>query len=1097
METVTRWLSNDSSKGYQNGLTNGSSKVPANGYTSRQHAVVKESIPYGKRLIMRVVDELGRDEPGRVWASIARSTTDISQGFRDITMRQLVSAINYTAWWLDGQIGQSKTFEVIAYIGVSDIRYPILLFATIKCGYQLLIPSVRNSESGNLSLLNELNCSKLIHSPEFGARIDGLKQAKPGTQSWILPMLDELLTGQAKHFPYEKSWPEAQNDPVMIAHTSGSTGAPKPITITNGVYCVEDNLRLLPKVKGRKNQDYSIFDFDGGGRFYSSFPPFHLAGILALSGVVIFYNATIVLGPSEKPPSGEILSDIMSRYKLRAAWCPPTVIEQLLQEPTGFEQAAALEFIIYTGGPLAPSVGDRLSQVTDVCQIYGSTEIGVQAALVPLRENWQWLEWSPHLQNVLDPVEDGLYEMVVPANASYPEIRQLRHTFPKHVGDWRTRDLFRRHPTNPRLWQFQGRRDDILGMSNGEKFNPVTMEGIIQGHSLVRGALIVGTARFQAGLIIEPKPDVTMSDEELIEEVWPSIDKANVDGPAHAQIFRSKVMVASPGKPFIRAGKGTVVRGQTNRLYKEELDALYSGANADRLRAAPRLDLPYNLDALRRYVRTSALPFIRKGEFADDDDFFANGVDSLQTLELTNTIKFGLKKHMSPSALSVISTRTIYAHPNVGRLAAFLDRLLNQGAGSNRINDNAFSARDAEAQRCERISAMVERYTKDLPPSSASTSKDIPIDRFVVVLTGSTGTLGTNILQVLLEDSQVIKVYCLNRAPDALERHQKAFADRVVHYDLATKVEFLQAEFGGPQFGLESTKFKELKASVNVIVHNAWKVDFNHTLESFDAHIRGVRDFVDWSISSHQHPHIFFVSSISSVGNWAKVYGAQDPVPEKPPRSYSIAQNLGYGESKHVSECILDVAAEQAGVRSSILRSGQIAGPLAPNGGEWNRNEWLPSLLRTSKNLGCILNSLSTIDWIPVDELARVIVELVHMSCQSNISQVYNLVNPKIAEWADLLHAVQKHWPTIKVISSAEWIEKLKAIDAEDTANQTLMPALKILDFFEGMERGTRRPQDEVQRYETKKSVAASKTMADLGPVNAEAMETWLQQWNF
>lgn len=821
--------------------------------------------------------------------------------------------------------------------------------------------------------------------------------------------------------------------------------------------------------------------------------------MLALSGVTIFYNSTIVLGPPDKPPSGEILSEIMSLYKLRAVWCPPTVLEQLLQESKGYEQAAELEFMIYTGGPLAPSAGDRLSQVTDVCQIYGSTEIGVQAALVPLRKNWAWFEWNPYLQNVLDPVEDGLYEMVVPADASLPHIRQIRHTFPNHEGDWRTRDLFRRHPTNLKLWQFQGRRDDILVLSNGEKFNPVTMEGIIQGHPLVRGAIIVGTARFQAGLIIEPKPGVTMSEDDLIEEIWPSIHKANVDGPAHAHIFRSKVMVTSADKPFVRAGKGTVVRGQTTRLYSEELDALYSGANADKLRSAPILEAPHDLAALRRYVYASLTAFLSKKDLATDDDFFALGIDSLQTLELANSIKHGLKQYMTPSVLSSISTRTIYANPNIGRLTAYLNRLLNPESNTqeNGIHNRPFSEAEVEVQRSARIDAMVQKYTRDIPTSSTNrveASQDLELS---VVLTGSTGTLGTNILQVLLEDPKVIKVYCLNRASDALSRHEKGFRERGVQYDLTSKVEFLQAEFGQPRFGIQSSKLERLKANVNVIIHNAWKVDFNHTLESFEPHIRGVREFVDWSVSSSQHPHIFFVSSISSVSNWTSIYGTKHPVPEKPPRNYSIAQNLGYGESKHVAECVLDVAAEQAGVRSSILRSGQIGGPLALDGGEWNKNEWLPSLLKTSKSLGCIPDTLSVIDWIPVDELAHVIVELVHTSCSTNTAQVFNLVNPKTADWNDLVPTIQKHWPTTSIILFSEWIAKLKAIDADSPTNQASMPALKILPFFEGLERGSRRRKDEIQTYETKDSVAASKTMAELNPIDAQAMDTWLRQWNF
>ena len=115
---------------------------------------------------------------------------------------------------------------------------------------------------------------------------------------------------------------------------------------------------------------------------------------------------------------------------------------------------------------------------------------------------------------------------------------------------------------------------------------------------------------------------------------------------------------------------------------------------------------------------------------------------------------------------------------------------------------------------------------------------------------------------------------------------------------------------------------------MDVIAHNAWKVDFYHSLDSFDeTHIRGVRSFVDWSINSECRPHIFFISSTSSVGNWCERFPDWTFVPEIPATDYGVAQEFGYGESKHVSERILDIAATEAGVPATILRVGQIAGP--------------------------------------------------------------------------------------------------------------------------------------------------------------------------
>ena len=39
-----------------------------------------------------------------------------------------------------------------------------------------------------------------------------------------MPSLEELLTSRPHHFPYDKTFDEAEDDPVIVCHTSGSTG---------------------------------------------------------------------------------------------------------------------------------------------------------------------------------------------------------------------------------------------------------------------------------------------------------------------------------------------------------------------------------------------------------------------------------------------------------------------------------------------------------------------------------------------------------------------------------------------------------------------------------------------------------------------------------------------------------------------------------------------------------------------------------------------------------------------------------------------------------------------------------------------------------
>jgi acyl-coenzyme A synthetase/AMP-(fatty) acid ligase len=104
----------------------------------------------------------------------------------------------------------------------------------------------------------------------------------------------------------------------------------------------------------------------------------------------------------------------------------------MCQKPSGLKQAEKLEFAIFTGGPLAPATGDALSKVTTLCQIYGSTEIGVTPALIPLPHNWPYLDFHPFYGHVMEEVGEDQYEMVLYRDMSLKRFRQLCHTNPDH-----------------------------------------------------------------------------------------------------------------------------------------------------------------------------------------------------------------------------------------------------------------------------------------------------------------------------------------------------------------------------------------------------------------------------------------------------------------------------------------------------------------------------------------------------------------------------------------------------------------------------------------------------------------------------------------
>ena len=85
------------------------------------------------RLIPTAIDELARTQPEKVFASIP-ITTNIADGFQDITYLTYADAIDRALLWLSECLGEACHGESIGYLAPSDLRYAILTVAAAKLG---------------------------------------------------------------------------------------------------------------------------------------------------------------------------------------------------------------------------------------------------------------------------------------------------------------------------------------------------------------------------------------------------------------------------------------------------------------------------------------------------------------------------------------------------------------------------------------------------------------------------------------------------------------------------------------------------------------------------------------------------------------------------------------------------------------------------------------------------------------------------------------------------------------------------------------------------------------------------------------------------
>lgn len=95
-------------------------------------------IPHGNRLIPSEIDRISSLSPTKLFACIPR-TASLSDGYRDVTYRGLARGIDRAAAWIEERFGVEGKgmFGTLAYLGVWDLRYWMVVIGACKVGYKV------------------------------------------------------------------------------------------------------------------------------------------------------------------------------------------------------------------------------------------------------------------------------------------------------------------------------------------------------------------------------------------------------------------------------------------------------------------------------------------------------------------------------------------------------------------------------------------------------------------------------------------------------------------------------------------------------------------------------------------------------------------------------------------------------------------------------------------------------------------------------------------------------------------------------------------------------------------------------------------------
>ncbi|PYH92915.1 acetyl-CoA synthetase-like protein [Aspergillus ellipticus CBS 707.79] len=953
-----------------------------------------------------------------------------------ITHGQFKTAVDGCAQWMEesvlaGDRGKGTAFTDVAPVALlmdSDVGLLIHQFALLKIGVPALILSARLSSAAILHLIETTSATALLASERLSKPIQptlttqgvSLHTAQP--YSHFLPPQHECTTQQ--NGPY----PTSLDSNILLLHSSGTTGLPKPIPMTH---------RQLVFAVSSHNFDTEC---EAQGPNISTLPIFHGYGLLAPLISLSVGKTTCLPSPAEVPNAASI-TNLIRTTNAASLMTVPFLLDDLAALPNdeGIKALSTLDFVGTGGAALSADVGDRLTAGgVKIVNFYGTTETGpLTPSFVPKGTyDWRYFRLRTDMRYEITELESRLGQ------------RRFRLTvWPFGATEGiEVADQLIRNENHPETdFAAVGRDDDVIVLATGEKVNPVVLETMLGDCGLVKGAVAFGENRFEIGVIVEVA-ESGLGVEGVKNAIWPVIVEVGEKMDAFAKVSsRDSIIVAPAGVVLPRTDKGSIARKEAYALFAAEIAEVYERLDGGSLEEESVEEmksrgLGYGIKGLiQRHLQWPFQP----DEWTEKDNLFELGMNSLQAVTLHRLLLAAARALDLPTALP---RDFITRNPSVAQLVQALT-----GPAPSQNGHHPW----------EEVDRLVTEYTFELGPT--------PPQPAVVLLTGSSGSLGSHCLAQLARSPEVSQIICLLRTsktspPATLTSHRAHLATKQLHLtDIEwSKVSLITIDPSAPALGLPQDQYTTLQNQVTHILHTAWPMTFKPSLSSLTSQFKFLHNLLHLATAQNlltPRRRFIFISSIAAIAQRGLTpeYAGQS-ISETSFPTAQTTMGIGYADAKIVCEKILEkfAATYPSALEISIIRCGQIAG--SRSHGVWSVMEQVPMLLRSGVSLGVLPQIHGTLSWLPVDTASTIITEI--LFCPPSISPnntppplFIHLENPIRQPWSDILDTFSTHLnlPTPR-IPFDEWIDRVvHAAETEGDMKGRKYPVCKLEDFYRGL----------------------------------------------
>jgi acyl-CoA synthetase (AMP-forming)/AMP-acid ligase II len=258
----------------------------------------------------------------------------------------------------------------VAILTKNTAEFYDVAFGCSKLGAILVGLNWRLAPAEIAAIASDAQPAVIIVSPGEGDLLDGDVREAPWLQR-IIVLGDDFVSWRDMAPVSELVHDAAPDDVAMLLYTSGTTGVPKGVVLTNG------NMSFTPEISR------VAFGFGEKSVNLVAMPLFHIGGIGYGLSAFAHGGHTVLLRDAD--PVAVLRS--IGRFGVTHAFFVPAVIQMIVSSPeVAASDLASLELLVYGASPISESLLRQALSVLgcEFAQAYGMTETaGTAVCLAP------------------------------------------------------------------------------------------------------------------------------------------------------------------------------------------------------------------------------------------------------------------------------------------------------------------------------------------------------------------------------------------------------------------------------------------------------------------------------------------------------------------------------------------------------------------------------------------------------------------------------------------------------------------------------------------------------------------------------------------